>query len=80
MSRSVTGTLPESVDVLLEKLEKAAQKHDIHFEGNETHGQAKGKGFVVKYQVDGDQCTLTVTKKPFLVPWGVIEGVLEKVF
>ena len=80
MSRSVTGTLPETVEVLIEKLEKAAEKHSIHFEGNTTQGHAKGKGFVIKYHVNGDKCTLTVTKKPFLVPWGVVEGTLEKIF
>lgn len=80
MSRSVTGTLPESVEVLIAKLEKAAKKHDIHFEGNNTHGFAKGKGFHVKYQVDGEQCTITVSKKPFLIPWSVVEGALAKIF
>ena len=80
MSRSITGTLPESPEVLIGKLEKAAKKHDIHFEGDNSHGFAKGKGFLVKYQIAGDQCTLTVTKKPFIVPWGVVERALAKIF
>lgn len=79
MSRSVTGTLPDSVEVLLDKLEKFADKNNIHFEGDSAEGQAKGKGFNIKYHVTGDQCTLTVTKKPLLVPWSVIEAALAKV-
>ena len=80
MSRSVTGTLPEPVEKIVEKLEKAAKQHSIFFEGDSLHGLAKGKGFVVRYSVDGDQCTLTVTKKPFLVPWALVDSALDKIF
>ena len=80
MSRTVTGMLPESADVLVKKLEKAAKKNGIHFEGDEGFGHAKGKGFHVKYHVEGDHCTIVVTKKPLLVPWSIVESALAKIF
>ena len=80
MSRSITGRLPESADVLVQKLRDSAKKHDVHFEGDNTYGIGKGKGFIIKYHVEGDRCTVTVTKKPFLVPWSVVEGMLAKMF
>ena len=80
MSRSVTGKLPESAEVIVEKLQKLAVKHDIEFSGDVQRGRARGKGFHVEYQVDGANCTLTVTKKPLLVPWSLVESQLRKLF
>ncbi len=80
MSRSITGTLPEPAIVLVEQLEKAAKKNGIHIEGDGSFGNAKGKGFHVKYHVEGDQCTVVVTKKPLLIPWAIVESALAKIF
>lgn len=80
MSRSVTGHLPESAEVVVAKLKKMAIKHDIEFSGDTTKGYARGKGFHVEYVLVGTQCTLTVTKKPMLVPWSLVESQLHKLF
>lgn len=80
MTRSVTGELPEAAEILVEKLRKAAVKHDIEFDGDAARGYARGKGFHVEYRVNGKQCTLTVTKKPLLIPWALVESQLHKLF
>lgn len=80
MSRSVTGQLPEPADVIVEKLKKLAVKHDIEFAGDVVRGYARGKGFHIEYRVEGVSCTLTVTKKPLLVPWAMVESQLHKLF
>ncbi len=80
MSRSVTGDLPMGVEVILVKLRKLAVKHDIEFNGDTEKGYARGKGFHVEYVVVGSQCTLTVTKKPLLIPWSLVESQLHKLF
>lgn len=80
MSRSVTGELPVAPELLLEKLEQLAVKHNIEFSGTVKTGYAKGKGFHVEYAVTGASCTLTVTKKPLLVPWSLVESQLHKLF
>ena len=80
MSRSVTGDLPIGAEVILEKLQELAVKHDIEFSGNTEKGYARGKGFHVEYIVMGTRCTLTVTKKPLLVPWSLVESQLHKLF
>ncbi|MEZ5512147.1 MAG: hypothetical protein R3F47_20020 [Gammaproteobacteria bacterium] len=80
MSRSVTGDLPIAPEVIVEKLEKLAVKHDIEFSGTVERGYARGKGFHVEYVVVGMRCTLTVTKKPLLVPWALVEAQLHKLF
>ncbi len=80
MSVSVSGELPLPVEELLEKLYELAGKHDVEFQGDNHKGYAKGKGFHVHYVIDGNQCTLTVTKKPLLVPWSLVERSLKKLF
>lgn len=80
MARSVTGELPIGADVIVEKLRELAVKHDIEFCGDVDKGYAKGKGFHVEYVVRGTSCTLTVTKKPLLVPWSLVEAQLHKLF
>ena len=80
MSRSVTGELPISPSIILEKLHELSIKHNVEFSGNEATGYARGKGFHVEYLVEGTRCTLTVTKKPLLVPWALVEAQLHKLF
>ena len=80
MSRSVVGQLKEDPEVVVQKLRRLAKKNNIKFEGDECTGKAEGKGFVANYRVEGRECTLTVTKKPMLVPWGVVEKAIAKVF
>lgn len=80
MTRSVTGQLKEDPAEIVERLYKLAHKHDIEFQGDTVKGYAKGKGFHVIYEVAGLSCTLTVTKKPMLIPWGLVENQLEKLF
>ncbi len=80
MSRSVTGELKEDPKLIIEKLYHLAGKHDVEFEGDDEKGYAKGKGFHVNYVIVGTSCTLTVTKKPLLIPWTLVEHQLEKLF
>ena len=78
MSRSITAALPDTVEVLLEKIHRAAHKHNILFEGDAHRGSARGKGFHIDYKVINEYCTLTVQKKPFFVPWAAVESALHK--
>ncbi|MAR93080.1 MAG: hypothetical protein CML06_19715 [Pseudomonadales bacterium] len=80
MSRSVTGRLPEDPVVILERLNELAAEHNVEFEGDHESGYARGKGFHMEYVVEGEFCTLTVTKKPMLIPWTLVERQMEKLF
>ena len=79
MSRTVSGDLKEDPAEIVARLEKLAAKHDIEFNGDTEAGYAKGKGFLVEYQVQGRFCTLTCKKKPMLLPWSVVENAMNKV-
>ena len=80
MTRSVTGPLPEPAESVVQKLEKLAVRYDVEFKGDVRRGYARGKGFHVDYEIMGELCTLTVTNKPMLVPWGVVEKALARLF
>lgn len=80
MTRSVTGTLPEPAETVIYKLERAAVRYEVEFKGDVNNGYARGKGFHVEYTIVGELCTLTVTKKPMLVPWSVVEKALARIF
>jgi hypothetical protein len=80
MSRSVTGPLPDTADVVIGKLRALAERHDVEFEGDVFKGYANGKGFHITYLIAGADVTVTVTKKPLLVPWSVVEKALDRLF
>lgn len=80
MARSVSGELPEAPEIIVEKLRELSARHDVEFSGDTTKGYAHGKGFHIEYLVKGTWCTLTVTKKPMLVPWALVESQLQKLF
>lgn len=79
MSRSVTGVFKEDPQVLLDKLTNWATKNDIDFQGDLEKGYVNSKGFYVEYLVDGLNYTLTVSKKPGIVPWAFVEATLNKI-
>ncbi|MCG8669228.1 MAG: hypothetical protein MI867_07415 [Pseudomonadales bacterium] len=80
MSRSITGELPIPVEEAIEKLHVLAEKFSVEFKGDKKKGFAKGRGFYITYEMNGKNCTLTVSKKPIFIPWSVIEKQLEKLF
>lgn len=80
MSKSVSGELKEDPAKAVERVRQLADEHNIEFSGDECRGAAHGKGFHIEYLIEGQHCTLTVKKKPMLVPWAVVEKSLAKVF
>ncbi|CBL45091.1 Hypothetical protein HDN1F_15080 [gamma proteobacterium HdN1] len=80
MSRTATGKLPEPAETIIAKLQELAVRHHVEFEGNTQSGYARGKGFHIRYEIEGEIATVTVTKKPILVPWSVVERALAKLF
>lgn len=80
MSRSATGPLPDTAEVVIAKLRALAEQHDVEFVGDTLKGHAAGKGFHITYLIAGTDVTVTVTKKPLLVPWSIVEKALARLF
>jgi len=80
MTRSVTGALPLPAPELLEKARDAAARNQVALEGDELAGKFSGHGFEGRYLVRGAEITLTVTRKPFIMPWFLVEQALQRLF
>ncbi len=83
MSRTFTHTVKSTPAQLLNALkEELAKQGGIRFNGDQSSGTISGKGFAGEYNLtqssEGTRLTLTITKKPFIVPWGMIESTIEK--
>jgi outer membrane receptor for ferrienterochelin and colicin len=72
-------TQPEEVFKVLKS--KIAAADGIELKGNSSAGNLKGKGFEASYTmqiVDGKNVvTLKIDKKPFYVPWSMIESKID---
>lgn len=71
------GSEPQS---LVAKAEKAARAKGMEFSGDETTGCFSGNGVDGVYEFRGDLLAITITKKPFVLPWAVIEASVKSFF
>lgn len=67
---------------ILHQMQKLAQQYDGQVHGDEQSGHVSLNIFIGiiegDYVVDGDQLTLTITKKPFLVGYETIRGTIRE--
>ena len=80
MARSISGPLPFSPKVALAKANKAAERLGVHFDGDEENGEFHGAGFRGHYEFVDDTITLTVTDKPLIMPWSMVERAMTQMF
>ena len=80
MTRSISGPLPFSPQVALQKANKAAERFGVHFDGDENEGCFSGAGFSGAYAFANGNVTLTITKKPVIMPWSMVETALTQMF
>lgn len=81
MAKTFSFPIPSdrSAADLLAQAQQQARDNGIALEGDESTGRFRGTAEGT-YRVDGDTLHLEVTKKPGLVPWGLVESALKSVF
>lgn len=80
MEKKYTFTLPPQAEKIFDKAQAKAEEHKVSFSGNMDSGTFSGKGFEGSYQVISGEIIFKIRKKPFMVPWTLIENSLQKVF
>ena len=80
MCRTFTVTIPPEDDDFLENTRRAAEGMGATLDGDEKSGTFAGRGVEGRYSVEGDQVTVTITKKPALAPWPIIEKIVKDFF
>jgi hypothetical protein len=73
MSRTFSVKFTEDPSALVARVEKAAIKYGADFKGDATSGSFSGNGVKGTYSIQDRVVTVTITDKPFLIPWGLVE-------
>jgi hypothetical protein len=67
---------------ILHQMQKLAQEYEGQFQGDEKSGHVSLNIFIGiiegNYTVNGDNLTLTITKKPFLVGYETIRATIKE--
>lgn len=77
---SFTITITQDANSLLSYLKTEVESNEGIFIGNECSGTFSGKGIEGMYEVLEDCLTITITKKPFIIPMKMIENEIRKYF
>lgn len=85
MPHSFTVTLSDEISAVLQRVESAITRTGGSFRGNTERGSFAGKSLlgVIKGEYRGiteNEIRITITDKPFAVPYGVIEFEIKKYF
>lgn len=80
MSKSFEFQLKQSPDALIAQAKEAARNNGIHFEGDGQTGHFAGHGIEGSYLVLENTLSVQVAKKPFIMPWSLIEAKLRDFF
>jgi hypothetical protein len=65
---------------LVRKAQTLADHAGASFKGNETAGKFSTRSVAGVYHVRGNLVTITITDRPFLVPWSLIESKVRRFF
>jgi hypothetical protein len=65
---------------LLEHAKQVAQTNNALFDGDEASGSFAGSGVKGSYEITNGVITVTITRKPFFVPWSLVETQIRGFF
>ena len=80
MARTFNIDIAASPSSLLERVRMTARANGVRLVGNEGSGRFSHEMLEGEYRVIGRRVMVTVTHKPRLVPWSVLEGRLRGLF
>ena len=80
MSKSFDIPLKGPPDDIIAHAREMAERHGVHFIGDAKAGRFAGHGVEGSYRIDGAILSVQVAKKPFILPWSLIEARLREFF
>ncbi len=80
MSRRIEIPLNEDGSHLLGRVQETARKYGAQVSGNGERGQFAGQGIHGTYEIEGGRLAITISKKPLILPWAMIEKTVRKFF
>ena len=79
MSRTIRVNSTERPSTLVARAQ-GIKKYGVDFKGDTTSGSFSGKGVKGTYSIQDRGVTVTITDKPFHIPWGVVESQVRRFF
>jgi hypothetical protein len=80
MSKSFEFKLHSDPDAVIARARLAARENGVNFEGDGQTGRFAGHGIEGSYLILEDTLSLKISKKPFIMPWSLIEASVRKFF
>ena len=85
MAHSFTITLTDEISSVLGRVRSEITGNGGRFEGNTEYGSFDGQSVLglIKGEyrsIDGNEIEITITHKPFIVPYGTIESEIKQYF
>ncbi len=80
MSKSFDIPLTGDAGALVAKAEETARQAGAEFSGDTSSGRFAASGVEGQYTVKGDTITVTITKKPMVAPWSLVEQKVRSFF
>lgn len=80
MSKSFEVKLNRDPDEIIAQAREAAHKNGIQFTGDGQTGHFVGHGIEGSYLILEDTLSIQISKKPFIMPWSLIETTVRKYF
>ena len=74
MAKSFSIIMAAPIEALLLKAKEAAEQNGVMFTGDTTSGSFQGNGFAGEYKTQGETLFVTLSQKPFFIPWSVAEA------
>lgn len=78
MAKTFTYTISEDPHQIINKVKLIASEKGIDVSGDHHQGRLSGKGMSADYLMEGSTLTITVLKKPMIVPWSMVETMVAK--
>ena len=80
MSRLFEFKLSQASSELLPQAKAMAQANGVRLVGDDLCGRFSGLGVEGEYRVTGDRMAIRIQKKPFIMPWSLIESTFKSFF
>jgi hypothetical protein len=78
MPRTFNLISVEAPGTLVARARRAAFENGADFRGNEASGSFSASGVKGVYRMEGKVVSVTITEKPFYVPWPLVESELNR--
>lgn len=77
MAKSFHFSLGHQPDELLARLKQLVARGEWYWSGDASAGRLAGQGFEAHYQVADGKLAVTVLRKPFWIPWQLVQMTLS---